>query len=140
MKLYVSVPAREPGLRLRNHRGSTDGVVLMNYDEHDPSAGRAGSGGLAGLVHQESGDRQEEDSAGQADLRHRQLRLRLGAEAEEGKPAAGVKNTNVTVQEAWLAARDSDDDIDFDYDSLNPHFSYLDEQQSAARRLVPRWQ
>ena len=37
--------------------------------------------------------------------------------------------TNSSVQEAWLAARDSDEDVDFDYDSQNPHFSYLDEHE-----------
>ena len=33
----------------------------------------------------------------------------------------------MTVQDAWLAARDSEADVDFDGDSLNPHISYLDE-------------
>ena len=32
------------------------------------------------------------------------------------------------MQEAWLAARDSDEDVTFDDDALNPHFSYLDER------------
>ena len=39
----------------------------------------------------------------------------------------GVKDINVTVQDAWLAARDSEADVDFDGDSLNPHITYLDE-------------
>ena len=33
-----------------------------------------------------------------------------------------------SAQEAWLAARDSDEDVTFDDDALNPHFSYLDER------------
>ena len=37
------------------------------------------------------------------------------------------EDTNVSVQEAWLGARDSEEDIDFDGDSSNPHISYLDE-------------
>src|SRR6202034_1991331 len=32
-----------------------------------------------------------------------------------------------SVQDAWLAARDSDEDVNFDDDAMNPHFSYLDE-------------
>ena len=32
------------------------------------------------------------------------------------------------MQEAWLAARDSDEDVNFDDDAMNPHFSYLDER------------
>src|SRR6202007_2171706 len=31
------------------------------------------------------------------------------------------------VQEAWLAARDSEADVNFDDDSMNPHIVYLDE-------------
>ena len=42
---------------------------------------------------------------------------------------AGVHN--VSVQEAWLEARDSEADVNFDSDQLNPHFNYLDEQQPA---------
>src|SRR5438445_11075466 len=46
------------------------------------------------------------------------------------KPKTGPKppDTNVSVQDAWLAARDSEVDVDFDGDALNPHFSFLDEQ------------
>ena len=33
------------------------------------------------------------------------------------------------MQDAWLAARDSEADVDFDGDSLNPHISYLDEHE-----------
>ena len=31
------------------------------------------------------------------------------------------------MQDAWLTARDSEADVDFDGDSLNPHIAYLDE-------------
>src|SRR6202007_1776889 len=44
-----------------------------------------------------------------------------------GKLPADARDSNVSVQEAWLGARDSEADIDFDSDSLNPHFSLLDE-------------
>ena len=37
---------------------------------------------------------------------------------------------NVSVQEAWLEARDSESDIDFDSDVLNPHFTYLDDDNN----------
>ena len=46
---------------------------------------------------------------------------------KHGPLPPGVRDTNVTVQDAWLAARDSEADVDFDGDSLNPHISYLDE-------------
>ena len=39
---------------------------------------------------------------------------------------AGVHN--VSVQDAWLEARDSEAEVNFDSDLLNPHFTYLDEK------------
>ncbi|HLW88775.1 MAG TPA: glycosyltransferase, partial [Terriglobales bacterium] len=36
-------------------------------------------------------------------------------------------DTNSSVQDAWLTARDSEEDVDFDSDSLNPHVGYMDE-------------
>ena len=34
---------------------------------------------------------------------------------------------NVSAQEAWLEAQESETDVDFDNDAMNPHFAYLDE-------------
>jgi len=47
---------------------------------------------------------------------------------KQGKLPADAHDSSVSVQEAWLAARDSDEDVTFDDDALNPHFSYLDER------------
>ena len=46
---------------------------------------------------------------------------------KNGKLPPGKRDHIVSVQDAWLAARDSDEDINFDDDAMNPHFSYLDE-------------
>src|SRR5207248_1746231 len=46
---------------------------------------------------------------------------------KHGALPPGAKDTNVSVQDAWLTARDSEADMDFDGDALNPHISYLDE-------------
>jgi spore germination protein YaaH len=43
-------------------------------------------------------------------------------------PKPKVLNTeDLSVQEAWQRASDADVDLDLDYDSLNPHYSYIDE-------------
>ena len=44
-----------------------------------------------------------------------------------GKLPGGMKDTNSSVQDAWLTARDSEEDVDFDGDSMNPHVGYMDE-------------
>ncbi len=46
---------------------------------------------------------------------------------KRGKLPADEHDVNVTVQQAWLAARDSEADVNFDDDSMNPHVTYLDE-------------
>ena len=38
-----------------------------------------------------------------------------------------IDTEDITVQEAWQRASDADADLDLDYNSLNPHFSYIDE-------------
>ena len=47
---------------------------------------------------------------------------------KDGKLPPGEKEANQSVQEAWLAARDSEEDVDYDSDAMNPHVSYLDER------------
>ena len=88
MKLYVAVPPHNGEYDYPAIAAAADGIVLMNYDEHFPGAA-SGSSGLAGLVCQEPEFCQDRHSAGKNHLRHRQLWLRLGAETQEGKPAAG---------------------------------------------------
>jgi cellulose synthase/poly-beta-1,6-N-acetylglucosamine synthase-like glycosyltransferase/peptidoglycan/xylan/chitin deacetylase (PgdA/CDA1 family) len=47
--------------------------------------------------------------------------------AQKPKHGPAIPDKNQTVQDAWLAARDSDADVEFDDDSQNPHVTYLDE-------------
>ena len=128
MKLYVSVPAGNSEFDYRSVASAADGVVLMNYDEH-----YAGSGGTAGPVAS-----QDWFTANLAQAKKViPLDKLICAIAnygydwvkrpKRGKLPPGEKDINVSVQEAWLAARDSEEDVDFDGDSLNPHISYLDE-------------
>ncbi len=127
MKLYVSVQARNEEYDYAAVASHVDGVVLMNYDEHYPSPGTPGPVAsqdwfLANL------------KAASKMIPKDKLISAIGNygydwvhKPQHGPLPPGVKDTNVTVQDAWLAARDSEADVDFDGDSLNPHISYLDE-------------
>ncbi len=127
MKLYVSVQARNEEYDYAAVASHVDGVVLMNYDEHYPSPGTAGPvasqdwfiDNLKAAVKVVPKDK---------------LISAIGnygydwvQKPKHGPLPPGVRDINVTVQDAWLAARDSEVDVDFDGDSLNPHISYLDE-------------
>jgi len=127
MKLYVAVPPHNDEFDYTSISAAADGVVLMNYDEHYPGAA---SGPVASQ-----------------DWFEQNLNYALGVIPKEkvicaianygydwvqkpkkGKLPADVHDVTVSVQDAWLTARDSDEDINFDDDAMNPHFSYLDER------------
>jgi cellulose synthase/poly-beta-1,6-N-acetylglucosamine synthase-like glycosyltransferase/spore germination protein YaaH/peptidoglycan/xylan/chitin deacetylase (PgdA/CDA1 family) len=127
LKLYVAVPPHSNEYNYPAIAAAADGVVLMNYDEHYPGAA---SGPVASqdwfvqnLKFAKSVIPQEKIICAIANYGYDWVL----------KPKTGMlppeeHDSSVTVQEAWLAARDSDEDVNFDDDALNPHFSYLDER------------
>ena len=128
-KLYVSVPANSPDFPYSSVANASDGVVLMNYDEH-----YSGTGGTAGPVASQdwfSDNLTEAKKVVPLDKLICAI-ANYGYDWErrpkKGRtPAADVGRIQ-TVQVAWLAARDSEADVTFDGDSLNPHVVYLDER------------
>jgi peptidoglycan-N-acetylglucosamine deacetylase len=127
MKLYVSIQARNTDYNYAAVAAPADGVVLMNYDEHYPSPG------LAGPVASQDWFTDNLRAAVKV-IPQEKLISAIGnygydwvKKPKHGSLPPGVKDANVSVQAAWLAARDSEADVDFDGDSLNPHISYLDE-------------
>ncbi len=127
MKLYVAVPPHNGEYDYPAIAKAADGVVVMNYDEHYPGAA---SGPVA------SQDWFEENLKYVRSVVPKEKIICAIAnygydwvlKPKNGKLPAGVHDTSVSVQEAWLAARDSDEDVNFDDDAMNPHFSYLDER------------
>jgi cellulose synthase/poly-beta-1,6-N-acetylglucosamine synthase-like glycosyltransferase/spore germination protein YaaH/peptidoglycan/xylan/chitin deacetylase (PgdA/CDA1 family) len=127
MKLYVAVPPRNSEYNYPAIAAAADGVVLMNYDEHYPGAA---SGPVASqdwfvqnLKFAESVIPREKIICAIANYGYD-----WALKPKNGKLPPGERDSSVTPQEAWLAARDSDEDVSFDDDALNPHFSYLDER------------
>jgi cellulose synthase/poly-beta-1,6-N-acetylglucosamine synthase-like glycosyltransferase/peptidoglycan/xylan/chitin deacetylase (PgdA/CDA1 family)/spore germination protein YaaH len=122
-KLYLSVPAANPDFDYAYLSNLADGLILMNYDQHYP-------GGAPGAIAGQDWFTENLTKALKVIPREKII-CAIGnygydwTTGKKGKPGmAGVHN--VSVQEAWLEARDSEADIDFDSDMLNPHFDYLD--------------
>ena len=126
MKLYVSVPAHNDEFDYAAIAAPADGVVVMNYDEHYP-------GGESGAV--SSQDWFVDNLNFIVNVIPREKLICAIAnygydwvlKPKTGKLPPDAKDHSVSVQEAWLEARDSEEDVTFDDDALNPHFSYLDE-------------
>jgi peptidoglycan-N-acetylglucosamine deacetylase len=128
MKLYVSVQARNQEYDYAALASHVDGVVLMNYDEHYPAPG------LAGPVASQDWFVDNLKAAIKV-IPKEKLISAIGnygydwvLKPKRGPLPPGAKDINVTVQDAWLAARDSEADVDFDGDSFNPHITYFDER------------
>jgi peptidoglycan-N-acetylglucosamine deacetylase len=128
MKLYVSAPSGNSDFDYQGVGQAADGVVLMNYDQH-----YAGGGGTAGPVAAQDWFTNNLSQAKKL-IPIDKLICAIAnygydwvQKPKRGKLPADEHDINVTVQEAWLAARDSEADVNFDADNMNPHIVYLDE-------------
>jgi peptidoglycan-N-acetylglucosamine deacetylase len=128
MKLYVSVQVRNEDYDYKAISSAVDGVVIMNYDEHFP-------GGTPGPVASQEWFSGNLESAVK-EIPKEKLICAIGnygydwverPKTKTGKLPPGVADKSVSVQEAWIGSRDSEEDVDFDGDALNPHFSYRDD-------------
>jgi peptidoglycan-N-acetylglucosamine deacetylase len=126
MKLYVSVQVRNADYDYKAIAAAADGVVIMNYDEHYP-------GGTPGPVASQDWFMDNLDAAVE-NIPKQKIICAIGNygydwvdRPKHGKLPPGEADKSVSVQEAWIGARDAEEDIDFDGDTLNPHFSYEDD-------------
>ncbi len=133
LKLYVNVPAEADAGVLREMGAATDGVILMNYDQHENSS--------------EPGPVAAQDwfegnlTRAMKVIPRTKLICAIGNYGydwqqpliTEGKRKGQLKSTkvegvdDVTVQEAWGLADDANATVSLNGDELNPHFDYDDE-------------
>ena len=126
LKLYISVQPHNQDFNYQAVSAAADGVVVMDYDEHYP-------GGTPGPVASQDWFVANLQAALKAVPRDKFI-CAVGnygydwpQRLKNGKLPPGAKDTNQSVQDAWLTARDSEEDVDFDGDAMNPHVSYMDE-------------
>ena len=127
LKLYVAVPPRNDEYDYDSIAAAADGVVVMNYDEHYPGA-------ASGPVASQDWFEQNLKYASRVIPKEKIICAIANygydwvLKPKKGKLPPEEHDSSVSVQDAWLAARDSDEDVNFDDDAMNPHFSYLDER------------
>ncbi len=135
LSLYVNTAVATPDADLKQIAASSDGIILMNYDQHQTTSDPGPIAGQDWFV----------------DNLTRVLKvvpknkiicavgsygydwtLSIPAAPKKGArgrpPRPQVINTeDLHISDAWQRASDADADLDLDDTSLNPHFEYIDE-------------
>jgi cellulose synthase/poly-beta-1,6-N-acetylglucosamine synthase-like glycosyltransferase/peptidoglycan/xylan/chitin deacetylase (PgdA/CDA1 family)/spore germination protein YaaH len=137
LRLYVNTPVGDPDWDLKFIADHSDGLLLMNYDEHngdEPGPVASQDWFLDNLKEVLKTVPKEKVICSLGSYGY-DWTTTLPPELPAGKKPARTKNPPpekvlssqyLSTQEAWQAASDSDSQIDLDDDSLNLHFAYDD--------------
>jgi peptidoglycan-N-acetylglucosamine deacetylase len=137
LRLYANVQAEAPSAMLKTLAANTDGVILMNYDQHEESS----DPGPIAAQNWFDGNLQRVLKV----IPRQKVICGMGNYGydwslplpEKGKiPSDKVLDvTDLSVQEAWQRASDSDADVHLEGDELNPHFAYDDEDEHVRHQV-----
>ncbi len=137
LRLYVNVPVGDSDYDLKTMSERSDGLLLMNYDQHQTES--------------EPGPLASQDwfidnlktvlkvvpkeklicamgSYGYDWTTTMPPPVKKGSKAKPA-PEKVLSATTLTAQEVWQAASDSESEVELDDDSLNAHFAYDDEDK-----------
>jgi len=131
MKLYVSVPASDPDFDMPYVAAHSDGLIIMDYDEHYLE-------GEPGPVASQDWFVKNLERAVKLVPREKIICAiaNYGYDwpvSKKGKVLQGVDT--LSVQDSWLRASESEADVDLDSDSLNPHYTYVDDATGNRREV-----
>ena len=143
LRLYVNTPVGDDDFDLKDLADHSDGLLLMNYDQHQTESG---PGPIAAqdwfvdnlrkilktvpknkIICAIGSYGYDWTTALPSPAAPGKGRGRAGAAGKVGVPEKVIDSRNLSTQEAWQAASDSDSQVELDGDSLNAHFAYDDE-------------
>ena len=135
--LYITVPVGMPSHVLRSMAHNSDGIILMDYDEHETSSGPGPIAGenwfennLTRLIHIVP------KSKIICALGNYGYDWSLPLSQKGKKPSNQVLNVeDLSVQDVWQRADDAEAQISLQPDSLNPHFAYDDEDANVRHEV-----
>jgi cellulose synthase/poly-beta-1,6-N-acetylglucosamine synthase-like glycosyltransferase/peptidoglycan/xylan/chitin deacetylase (PgdA/CDA1 family)/spore germination protein YaaH len=124
LKLYVNVPVADKDFDYAQLASNSDGLVIMNYDQHQTTS--------------EAGPIAAQDwfisnlQQATKDIPRNKIICGIGNYGYDWAMAHKQKHRVISVstdnvQEEWLHARESESEVSFDQDSLNPNFAYVED-------------
>ncbi len=131
LRLYVNIPVSTPDADLSRIAANSDGIILMNYDQHQATSDPgpiASQDWFVGNLRRVLKVVPKEKLICAIGSYGYDWTLTIPNPKNRRHPKPKVLSTeDLHVSEAWQRASDSDADLDLDYDSLNPHYEYIDE-------------
>ncbi len=137
LRLYVNTPVSDDSFALKFLADHSDGLLMMNYDQHQTESGpgpiAAQDWFTENLENVLKVVPKEKVICGLGNYGYDWTTELPGpgkTRAAHGKkpPIPKVlRSQNLSTQEAWQAASDSDSQVELDGDTLNAHFAYDDE-------------
>ena len=134
LRLYVNVAVATGDKDLKAIAANSDGIILMNYDEHqttsDPGPIASQDWFVGNLVRVLKIVPKEKIICAIGNYGY-DWTLSIPDPKDRRHPKPQVLDTeDLSVTDAWERASDADADLDLDYDTLNPHFAYIDEDNN----------
>ncbi|MFN2975337.1 polysaccharide deacetylase family protein [Terriglobus aquaticus] len=148
LRLYINVPVGDDDWDLKFMAANSDGLLLMNYDEHQTDSGPGPIASQDWFVNNLKKILSE--------VPKEKLVCAIGSygydwtmslppsqgQAKRGKKQPAPKFTpkviysdNKTMQSVWQSAIDSGSEVDLDDVSRNPHFTYDDEDKQQRHEI-----
>ncbi|HEY2861354.1 MAG TPA: glycosyltransferase [Terracidiphilus sp.] len=141
LRLYVNSSASLEDAYLQQVAMNSDGVILMNYDQHEvesePGPIAAESWFVSNLQRALKIVPRNKIICAIGNYGYDWTMSMPPAPKRGHKPAKPqvVDTEDLSVSDVWQRASDADADLNIDYDTLNPHFEYIDED-SHERHVV----
>ncbi len=144
LRLYVNTPVGDDSFSLKFLADHSDGLLMMNYDQHQTGSGpgpiAAQDWFVKNLENVLKVVPKEKVICALGNYGYDWVTEMPAAEvkgkagAAKGRPAKVppvapkvLRSQNLSTQDAWQAASDSESQVELDGDSLNAHFAYDDE-------------
>jgi peptidoglycan-N-acetylglucosamine deacetylase len=132
LKLMIALPARDDEYDYAFFGRETDAIILMNYDQHwitsPPGPISAQDWFMENLRQIREVVPSQKIIVGIGNWAYDWTEPQPADKKAERKAETEPHGEEFSVQEALLHAYESETDIEFDSASLNPHYSYEDEQ------------
>ncbi len=131
LRLYINTSVSTASSDLKIIAANSDGIILMNYDEHqaesDPGPVASQNWFIGNLTRVlKVVPKQKLICAVGSYGYDWTLSIPNPKDPRHTKPRV-IDTEDLSVSEAWQRASDADADLNLDYDTLNPHYAYIDE-------------